>query len=166
MDKEGEAPVVERPASEPHEIVDKPGGSSSTPAASPAQLGAHASFRGHRFSGTIRATGLYGGAIVSAGAFFAEVAWLHPGSNPEQFPLAAATAFVCGALVNAVMSQGRIADALNAKDLYRQQVDEMAASRRRLEESILSTRLSSSIPPAKSPNPDRTSGPRKKGKGR
>lgn len=119
------------------------------PLSSSHQLGVAASLKGVN----LRATGLYAGAVASGLAFGAVLLWGKPLENPGHFVWSVIMAFICGSFTNAVMSHGRLTDALAEKDNYRREANRVAESRNKLEDKFLAHRLSSEQPPQLPPQP-------------
>ncbi len=69
--------------------------------------------------------------------------WGHPQTDAQQFILSSLLAFVTGAFTNAVMSAGRVADALREKENYRREAQRVARAKTALEEKYFAWRLSS-----------------------
>jgi hypothetical protein len=95
----------------------------------------------------IRATGLFAGAIASFLVLAGILVWLKPTSDAQHFELFGFVTFVCGAMVNASMLNGRLSDALREKDNYRREMERIADDKRALEKTIVDRRLSSVPPP-------------------
>jgi len=91
----------------------------------------------------VRATGFSAGCIIAAGAVLFICLYADPFGDPGHFVAALLTAFAAGVALGFAVNYGRIADVLNEKECYRQEVNRMAESKRILEEKFLKRRLSS-----------------------
>lgn len=95
----------------------------------------------------VRATGLYGGALLSGIIFV--VALTHPTASPYGPALIAVVAFVAGMFTHAIVAHGRLNDALREKENYRLELQKMAKAKAEVEERFLTHRLSSDGPAVK-----------------
>ena len=97
----------------------------------------------------VAGTGIWAGALISGGAMLYELNWRSPTSDPAQFMATLFLTLVCGILIGAGVSRGRLSDALREKAEMRQEMKRMAEEKGAIYDRVLSGRLTSGEEQAK-----------------
>jgi hypothetical protein len=91
----------------------------------------------------IAGTGIWAGAIGAGGALFFELNWRSPTTNAGHFMVSLFLTLVCGILIGAGVSRGRVNDALREKQEMRREMNRMAEEKGALYDQSLRKRLTS-----------------------